>query len=125
METERLQQSVRTFLRHLSDDNHSAPNTISAYQNDLSQFGRFVAEQDKADPRVQLKDGELVRPELVTAFVFALRERGYSAATIARRIAAVKSFFAYAESAGMVRQNPALALDAPRVTRPARKEVAR
>lgn len=124
MQTDQLARTIDEFLRHLSDEKHSAPNTIAAYQNDLGQFRNFVAEQTKSDrPVPDYERGDLVRPEIVGSFVFGLRERGYSAATIARRIAAVKSFFAYAQAAGHISKNPAAALDAPRVLRPERKEV--
>lgn len=122
MQGDRLARCVDDFLRHLTADKHSAPNTVAAYQNDLAQFQRFVRDQTKDDPP-GTKIPDLVRPEIVGSFVFALRERGYSAATIARRIAAVKSFFAFAQAVGQVAKNPAAALNSPRVTRPAPKEV--
>jgi site-specific recombinase XerD len=49
----------------------------------------------------------------VAGFVLYLRTRGYSQATIARKVAAVKSFFRFASESGLVDTNPALALDSP------------
>jgi integrase/recombinase XerD len=122
MKANPLAQLVDDFVRHLTVDKHSAPNTVSAYRNDLNQFERFVSDQTKDDAPESAAEG-LVRLETVAAFVLALRERGYSAATIARRLAAVKSLFAYAHAAGLIDKNPAAALDSPRVIRPERKEV--
>ncbi len=115
-----LAQMIDQFLRYLVVEKQRAPNTVSAYQNDLAQFLHFVDQQPADGPPA---NGALVRPDIVTSFVFALRERGYSPATMARRIAAVKSFFGYAQSVGRISENPAAALDSPRVARPTRKEV--
>jgi integrase/recombinase XerD len=123
MPTDQLNQTVAAFLRHLREDLHRAPNTVSAYQNDLGQFVSFVDGHNQRAAFQAAATDELVAPEAVSAFVFALRERGYSPATIARRIAAVKSFFGYAQATGRIAMNPASALDSPRVTRPDRKAV--
>jgi integrase/recombinase XerD len=55
--------------------------------------------------------------EVLTAYVLGLREKGYSAATVARKVAAVKSFFAFATLSGLVRDNVAASLGSPRVAR--------
>jgi integrase/recombinase XerD len=118
MEIEVLRQASDDFLRHLADERQSAPNTVAAYHNDLMQFLKFLADRTGVVGVPQDTD-QSVGPEILGDFVFALRERGYASATIARRIAAVKSFFAFAQEAGHLRGNPAAALDSPRVTRPA------
>lgn len=124
MQSDNLEQAIDAFLAYLAHEKHSAPNTLAAYQTDLAQFRQFVRDRTKTGELVEPAASEdLVPPELVAAFVFALRERGYSPATIARRIAAVKSFFAYAQAAGRVTRNPAETLGPPRVPRPERKEV--
>ena len=118
MDLEGLTRAVDDFLRHLAHERQSAPNTVAAYHNDLSQFVKFLADEQGIGRSVDA-GADSIGPEVVTAFVFALRERGYASSTIARRIAAVKSFFAYQQSAGHLAVNPAAALDSPRVTRPA------
>lgn len=115
-----LADSVDNFLGYLAGARHVAPNTISAYNNDLRQFRAFLEptlrdSRDGAASLAHLDAGSL------GGFVFHLRDKGYSQATIARKIAAVKSFFRYAQEAGLVAANPAAALAAPRVRRAAPK----
>lgn len=124
MRSDDLAAAVQQFLRHLAEERRSAPNTLAAYRNDLSQFLAFVNAHrvvpgNMAPP---LLVGGL-RPEAVSSFIFSLRDRGYAPATIARRIAAVRSFFAYAESSGLLTGNPAARLAAPRVARPSPRAI--
>jgi integrase/recombinase XerD len=111
-----LSESVDHFLRHMANQRRAAPNTISAYHNDLTQFHDYLVASSSGSGGVGLED---VDAGTVAGFVLYLRTRGYSQATIARKVAAVKSFFRYAADAGLVRSNPALALDSPQVQRTA------
>ncbi|MSQ23468.1 MAG: tyrosine recombinase XerD [Chloroflexi bacterium] len=124
MRLQDLAEEVHQFIGHLAEDGQSAPNTVAAYQNDLSQFLRFIEGQvGSGEPNGADAPSNPVGPETVSAFVFGLRDRGYAQATIARRIAAVKSFFAFAQSVGHLTVNPAAALNSPRVSRSAPKAV--
>jgi integrase/recombinase XerD len=80
-----------------------APRTVSAYRRDLRFFrdwlGRPVA------------DAELDELE---RYVAELRGQGLAAATIARRVAAIRSFFRHQTLLGRVQENPAAALELPR-----------
>ena len=113
-----LSDTVDHFLRHMANERRAAPNTVSAYHNDLSQFHDYLVSSEPSGSTghngVGLED---VDAGTVAGFVLYLRTRGYSQATIARKVAAVKSFFRYAAEAGLVGTNPALALDSPQVQR--------
>jgi site-specific recombinase XerD len=80
-----------------------SPRTVSAYRRDLRFFrdwlGRPVA------------DAELDELE---RYVAELRGQGLAAATIARRVAAIRSFFRHQTLLGRVQENPAAALELPR-----------
>jgi integrase/recombinase XerD len=56
-----------------------------------------------------------VTPALVVGFTLHLNERQYAATSIARKVAAIKSFFHYLQANGIVTADPASDLDAPRV----------
>lgn len=117
-------EAIAQFLRHLADDRGSAVNTVAAYRNDLSQFSAFVRDyrglQANGPQTRQL--GQL-SSEVLTAYLLDLRDKGYSAATVARKVAAVKSFFAFAAQRGLVRDNVAASLGSPRVARRAPRGV--
>jgi integrase/recombinase XerD len=115
-----MMQDVDTFLAHLSSTQQSSANTIAAYRNDLTQFADFLA---KTRPPSPLGSYEQRQPESwsaititrIAGFVVLLREKAYAQTTVARKIAAVKSFFHFLGSQGIVAQDPTANLDSPRV----------
>jgi integrase/recombinase XerD len=80
-----------------------SPRTVSAYRRDLASFGEWLAR-----PLASAKLSELER------YLAEQRGRGLSPATIARRAAAIRSFFRHATLLGLVQENPAAALELPR-----------
>jgi len=112
-----LSETVDHFLRHMANQRRAAPNTVSAYHNDLTQFHDYLVDSGPAGARRNGVGLEDVDAGDVAGFVLYLRTRGYSQATIARKVAAVKSFFRFASESGLVDTNPALALDSPQVQR--------
>jgi integrase/recombinase XerD len=113
-----MREHVATFIDHLRAEKGFSINTISAYQNDLTQLSQFVEglngdlpPLDEADPRPPLSRDQVLR------FVLHLREREYAPTTVARKIAAVKSFCHFLEQEGVIREDPTLHIDSPRVTK--------
>lgn len=111
-------EQVNRFLAYLADEQERSPNTTVAYRNDLTQFTRFVCETcigngsaSHAPPRAWSD----VDGALVAAYVQHLKESDYASASVARKVAAVKSFFHYLHSVGQVAANPAEQVEAPKV----------
>jgi integrase/recombinase XerD len=117
---ENISESVDLFLHYMANQRRVAPNTVAAYHNDLRQFADYLRAQN-GYPNLTADEPTLRQLDAasVAGFVLCLREKGYAQATIARKIAAVKSFFQYAAESGLVSTNPASALDSPRVRRAA------
>lgn len=105
-----MQDYVEEFLAHLSGERKMSANTTSAYRTDLDQFRGFLSEKGVAE-------WSQVTEDHLTAFMVFLRERQYANSTVARRTAAVKSFFAYLCSAQVVGDDPSRQMDSPRVDR--------
>jgi integrase/recombinase XerD len=80
-----------------------SPRTVAAYSRDLASFADWLGR-----PVLTAKLPELER------YVADLRGQGLAPATIARRGAAIRSFFRHATLLGRVQENPAAALDLPR-----------
>jgi integrase/recombinase XerD len=114
-----LGERVESFLTYLLDERRLSTNTLSAYRNDLRQFEgylRQLAPAARPVPRASEVERltEATRDQLITFFLF-LRERGYAPATIARKMAAVKSLFQYLHREGHISTNPTASLGAPEV----------
>jgi integrase/recombinase XerD len=116
-----LQREIDRYLTYLANDKGSSENTIAAYRNDLSQLyehlrtnGRplYVAGGQEADESFNWVG--INKPRLV-AFLTTLKEKGYASATMARKIAAVKSFFHWLHAEGLVKVDPTDNLDSPKV----------
>jgi integrase/recombinase XerD len=105
-----MDEQVDLFLRHLAEQRGLAANTIAAYRTDLEQFGAFVRERG-------LSGWDVVAHDDLLAFLLFLRERRYANSTVARRTAAVKSFYAFLTSEGLVPSDPTEQIDSPKVDR--------
>ena len=108
-----MHEQVGTFIQFLRAERGFSLNTISAYQNDLSQLCAFLKEQ----PPTEEEGASPLTREVVLHFVLHLREREYAATTVARKIAAVKSFCHFLEQEGQLREDPTSHIDSPRVTK--------
>jgi len=104
---------VEAFLHHLSAERGFSANTLSAYRNDLRQFIAFLSSQrDGSAPVTNWSQVE--RPHLLE-HVLALKDRQYAPATVARKVAAMKSFFHFLRSEGLIGNDPAEDIDSPKV----------
>lgn len=105
-----VDEQIREFLQALKQARGYAPNTVEAYRNDLAQFVRFAQVERPTVTEWQRVD----RPLLLT-FVLHLKERGYTPASIARKIAVLKTFFHFLVEQGVITDDPAATLGSPRV----------
>lgn len=111
-----LARLVDRFLDHLKVERGVAPNTIVAYGRDLRLYLAYLKTKGITDPT-------RVEERTVTAFLADLREtryapgRSYSAATVARVLAAVRGFHRFLVREGKSTANPSEPVGSPRVPR--------
>lgn len=105
-----MDECIAQFLNFLAVEKNASSNTIAAYRNDLGQFQKFAGAADGEKDAWAKIDGTKV-----VGFVEDLRERQYKDATVARKIAAVKSFFGFLAAEGLVPQDPTEQLKSPQV----------
>ena len=85
-----MQDRIEAFLHYMSAERGSSRNTIDAYRNDLTRFAGFAAERaNGAGPAPAVSD---IDRQVIADYVAWLGERGYAPTTIARKVAAVKSY---------------------------------
>ncbi len=92
----------------LASERKSSQNTLGAYRTDLRQLADYLHRHD-------IRRWADVTPALVTDFVLHLRERRYATTSIARKVAAIKSFFQFLRRTGMVSSDPVGSLQTPKV----------
>jgi integrase/recombinase XerD len=105
-----MQEQIRKFLDFLAVEKAYSENTIAAYRNDLSQFAGFLT---KMEP--PMTSWAEVNQDSVVNFILHLKEREYTSSTVARKVAAIKSFFHFLLAEGTIEEDPTVDLDSPKV----------
>jgi integrase/recombinase XerC len=103
-----MEEALAEFLRYLAVEKNASALTTKSYREDLSQaIDYFRSQGVKAGP-------EAVTTRHLRAFLVWLHERGYAKTTVARRLAAVRSWFRFLCRRGELTANPADGLRGPR-----------
>ena len=132
---------IEEFTRYLSDERHFSPYTARCYGADLRQYIDFLSteqgiELDTAREQAALNARRgpggatdvvgVIRPgtltdvictanaDLIRGFLSRLGEQQYSAATMARKIATLRSFYKWADRRGLAKGNPMTLIRTPR-----------
>jgi len=104
------------FLSFLSAEKGASNNTVAAYRNDLRQLITYMKpKEDGETPNGDGKGWEKVDRMIIQDFILDLKNRKYAETTVARKVAAIRSFFSFLESEGMIAGNPTEGLASPRV----------
>jgi integrase/recombinase XerC len=102
---------VRDFLDHLAKERDVSPNTVRAYDRDLSEFVRFLGKYYSGGEWTwQGVDRIAMR-----GFLGHLARRNLSKRSMARTLSGVRSFYRYLHRSEIVDANPARAVGAPRL----------
>ena len=109
-----MKRDIEAFLHYLTKDKGYSQNTLAAYRNDLTQMAAFIA-AEQAKGIITSYDG------LLKSYLLKLREKKYSVATTARKVASAKSFFRFMVDSGRIKENPARNLPSPHVSKRALK----
>jgi integrase/recombinase XerD len=105
-----MEEQISEFLAFLRDDKGYARNTVEAYRNDLSQFLNFAANE-----RPHLTNWGRVDKPLLLEFITHLKDRGYTASSVARKVAVLKTFYHFLTERNIVGEDPTATLGSPKV----------
>ncbi|MGH7366868.1 MAG: tyrosine recombinase XerC [Candidatus Rokuibacteriota bacterium] len=105
-----MDAAVGSFLEYQGVERGASPHTLRSYAADLSEFTRFLAEE-------KVGGWEVVDTRMVRAFLARLHRRRLAKATIARKLAAVRSCFRFLARRGALEVNPARQVRSPRLGR--------
>jgi integrase/recombinase XerD len=118
-----LQREIERYLSYLVNDKGSSENTVAAYRNDLSQLYEHLRTVRTPGRQLSVVSGGeddafnwgAINKARLIGFLGSLKEKGYASATLARKIAAVKSYFHWLTAEGLVKNDPTDSLDSPKV----------
>ncbi|MBN1589692.1 MAG: site-specific integrase, partial [Pirellulales bacterium] len=108
-----MRNAIARFLQYLRAERNASDFTIKSYGEDLDALVEYLSESS---------GGPLPSPGAITVsdlrgYVSALHAAGYAKATIARRLASLRSFFRFGQREGWTTSNPAKPLRNPRRSR--------
>jgi len=104
-------EKIEDFLNYLSLEKGSPRNTMIAYRNDLAQLTRYLDNQEACE----VKSWDEVDKDMIIAYILYLKEREYATSTVARKVAATKSFFHFLVTEELIGDDPTATLDSPKV----------
>src|SRR6266851_454463 len=107
-----MKSAVGQFLNYLRSVRNASPHTLRSYENDLSQFVAFLT-----PPGVETPALADVTHLMIREFVAHLHDLSLEKSSIARKLAAIRSFFKFAVREGMVVRNPARMVSTPKLAK--------
>jgi len=116
---------VLMFINHLRVERNLSAHTLRAYMSDLDQFCDFVVhgvqafEQDRGAQRSRASLDVLQRADRnsIRSFLAHVQTKGGTAKTSARKLAALRTAYAYFTHTGKMEENPAAQVKAPKLPR--------
>ena len=109
-----MKELIERFLEHLRVERNASPHTLRSYASDLEQFRSFLwsagfpRDEKKGDVRVEKIDHLAIRAYLSHLY----RENKKS--SLARKLAAQRSFFRYLVDEGLITRSPAEIVATPK-----------
>jgi integrase/recombinase XerD len=99
-----MRDTIEGFLNYLVVEKGFSKNTREAYRNDLCQLETFVRED--ASKRGIIPEWENFSRQEMLSYMLSLKDKKYASTTLARKVAAAKSFFRFLVDEQKLRQNP-------------------
>lgn len=108
-----LQEALTEFLQHLKYERNMSPHTLRNYESDLEQFRQFLFGIEKRDDiPVEQIDRLTIRE-----WMAILHAAGKKKASIARKLASLRTLFQFLIREGKLESNPAKMVATPKIER--------
>ena len=101
---------VELFLDMQAAERGAGQNTLDAYRNDLADLAAHLRAAGRGVANATTDD--------LRGFLASLAERGFAAASLARRLSALRQFYRFLAGEGLRGDDPTTAIDSPRRGRP-------
>jgi integrase/recombinase XerD len=104
---DQFQGQIDNFLQYIKAERGFSINTEGAYRNDMTQFAEFLQESGRT--------GWDLDRDILQRYRSFLYERRYADTTVARKIAAVRSFLHFLQAEGIIASDLTEHLASPRI----------
>lgn len=103
---------IKDFLNYLEYERNYSAKTIESYGDDLAAFLSYFKGIDSH------LSWESVDSDVIRDWMGSMMDRGNNATSINRRLSALRSFFRFALSQGLVQRDPAYGVKGPKANKP-------
>jgi len=105
-----MKEAIAKFLEYLRSVRNSSPHTVSNYGTDLDQFLVYLSPPGTKPPALAAVTHTMIRE-----FIAHLHDHGLEKSSIARKLAALRSFFKYCVRENRLKENPARLVPTPKL----------
>jgi len=106
-----MDEPIRAFIGFLRAEQRASPETLRNYASDLRQLHRFLLSRRLVSSPI---DPNSLSSDAVRAYLQWLDQKGNKPSSLARKLAAVRSFYRYLLRRGMVSSNPVDGMRTPK-----------
>jgi integrase/recombinase XerC len=105
-----MKHAIENYLQYMQSVRNSSPHTLVNYGHDLQQFIAYLSPPGEKPPTLSKITHLIIRE-----FVGHLHDQHLEKSSIARKLAALRSFFKYCAREGMIKENPARLVPTPKL----------
>jgi len=105
-----MKQHIDKFVEYLRYERNASPNTIREYRRDVTQFMQFLTPPGEKTMPLGHVDHRVIRE-----FVGWSYDQKLEKSSVARKLAALRTFFKFCVREGVVKQNPARLVSTPKL----------
>ena len=106
-----LIQYIAEYLEYLQAERGLVQNTIDAYRRDLTAFCDFLYKLASID------DFEKIIRNHINYYIKELHDKNYTPTSVTRKIAAIRGWFRWLSANGIIKNDPSLGVELPRLTK--------
>ena len=105
-----MQKAIDRFVQYLEIERNASPATIGDYRFDVQQFRHFLTPPGAETPPLDSIDHKIIRE-----FVSWLHDQKMAKSSIARKLAALRTFFKFCVREKYAKTNPAMLVSSPKL----------
>ncbi|MGH9679869.1 MAG: tyrosine recombinase XerC [Candidatus Acidiferrales bacterium] len=106
----KIKSAIYRYVNYLRVVRNASPHTLRNYESDLNQFLNFLTPPGGDPPVLQEITHVLIRE-----FIAQLHDLRLEKSSIARKLAAIRSFFKFSVREGLIGRNPARLVATPKL----------
>jgi len=106
--------SISKYLDYLRLQRNASPHTLRNYESDLQQFLAYLTHTPEGQPRPE-PELEQIDNLTIREFLGALYQKGNKKASVARKLATLRSFMKFLSAQGSIQANPAKNVSSPKL----------